>query len=277
MPGPRLLVCLAVCALLPVSLVAQQSTSSTNPATSDPQAVAVIQKSLAALTNGVSVSDVTLTGTVRRVAGSEDETGTATVTALAVGDSKLSLNFPSGPRSELRNPASTSPSGVAAGAWSGPDGTLHAMAAQNLFTDATWFFPAFTAANLISVSQGYVLTYGGLVTHDGQNDLRVSAAEPFPSLAGGPAQPLMQHLTRMDLYFDPSSFLPVALAFDMHPDNDASTDIPAEILFSDYQTVSGATIPMRVQQFLNNGLDLDFQFSSAVLNSGLSASDFTIE
>jgi hypothetical protein len=52
-----------------------QSTS-TPPATSDPQA--------AALTGGATVTDVTLTGLARRTANSDDETGSATLEATAV-------------------------------------------------------------------------------------------------------------------------------------------------------------------------------------------------
>jgi hypothetical protein len=82
MPGPRLLVCVGVCSLFSLPLFAQQTSSTTSPPTaSDPQAVALVQKSLAALTNGVQVTDVMLSGTARRIAGSDDETGTATLEA----------------------------------------------------------------------------------------------------------------------------------------------------------------------------------------------------
>jgi hypothetical protein len=99
----RLLILLSCLAPLAYSVSAQQAATTIPPTTSDPQAVALVQRSLTALTGGAPVTDVTLTGTARRIAGSDDETGTATLTATAAGDSKLSLNFPSGPRTEIRN------------------------------------------------------------------------------------------------------------------------------------------------------------------------------
>ncbi len=95
--GPLLLLCL-ICS---VSASAQQSTSTSAAPTSDPQAVALVHRSLAELTGGVAVTDVTLTGTAHRIAGSDDETGTATLEATSAGDSRVDLLFPSGNRTEI--------------------------------------------------------------------------------------------------------------------------------------------------------------------------------
>src|ERR1039458_1626191 len=100
----QLAVLLLLCPLIPVSLAAQVLTS-TGPSSvaSDPQAVSLLQKSLAAQTGGLPLTDVTLTGTARRIAGSDDETGTATLKATSAGDSRIDLSFPSGERVEIRN------------------------------------------------------------------------------------------------------------------------------------------------------------------------------
>src|SRR5260221_1901006 len=97
---------------------------------SSPQAVQYLQRALSALNANTPVSDVTLTGTAKRIAGSDDETGTATLKAV-VGASRIDLNLSSGPRSEIQNISGASP----AGTWSGPDGVAHAMAFHNLLTD----------------------------------------------------------------------------------------------------------------------------------------------
>jgi hypothetical protein len=86
----------------------------------------------------------------------------------------------------------------------------------------------------------------------------------------------MAHLSQMDFFLDATTFLPVATTFNIHPDDDAGLDIPIEARFSDYRTVSGAQIPFHVQKFLNNGLILDLQFATAVLNTGLTASQFQV-
>ena len=303
MRTPRLPLVLLACLVVPGSLSAQQSSSSSTtsvaPATSDPQAVALVQSALEALTDGVTVNDVTLTGTAQRIAGSDDETGTATVKGTALGDSRVDLSLQSGNRSEVRSHAAVPlpgilPAGVpapvaqtpqSAGVWSDSDGTLHGMAGHNIMTAATWFFPTLTLENIAS-AQNYVLAYVGQETRNGATVLHVSASQQVPQLAQnssssgypGPSpaqfQGLMQHLSRMDFYIDPNSSLPIELDFNSHPDNNASIDIATEILFSNYQKVGGVLVPLHVQKYLNNSLVLDLQLTDATINSGLSASVF---
>jgi hypothetical protein len=257
-----------------MSLWAQQATPTSNsPTTSDPQAVALLRQAFAVLTGGVPVSDVTLTGTARRIAGSDDETGTATLTAMATGSSKLNLSLPSGANIEIRNSAPSGQTPQPAGAWSGPDGVLHAMTQQNVMTDATWFFPALTAGSISS--QGFQLSYLGQETHNGLSALHVAVCQIFPGLAQVP--PLLQHLTQMDVYLDPTTSVPVALDFNVHPDDNSAVDIPVEIRFSSYREVNGIEVPFHVQKYLNDGLVLDLQFNNAVLNSGLTAASFQLQ
>jgi hypothetical protein len=80
----------------------------------------------------------------------------------------------------------------------------------------------------------------------------------------------------MDFFLDATTLVPAAATFNIHPDNDAGRDIPIEVQFSDYRTVNGVQIPFHVQKFLNNGLILDLQFSSAAVNTGLSATAFAV-
>jgi len=85
----------------------------------------------------------------------------------------------------------------------------------------------------------------------------------------------MQRLSKVELYVDAATYFPVSVNFNLHPDDDALVDIPAEIQFSDYRNVSGSQYPFRVQKFVNNSLLLDLQFQTATLNTGLTATTFT--
>lgn len=246
-------------------VLAQQS-ATPNPQSS-PQAVTLLQQSLAALTGGKSIADITLAGTARRIAGSDDESGTATLRALAGTGARLDLSLSSGPRTELRNVSGPEP----AGSWSGPDAVSHAISGHNLFTDPGWF-PAFAISSALSAPNA-VSTYIGPETRDGQSVIHITASQQFPTLSGHSAS-LTQHLTQTEIFLDPTTNLPVALAFNTHPDNDAGLDIPVETRFSDYRSINGTQIPFHVQKFLNNTLLLDLQFQSATLNSGLSAAAF---
>jgi hypothetical protein len=277
--------------LIPASVSAQQSTSppAAAPLVSDPQAVSLLQRSLIVQVGTAQVTDVTLTGTARRIAGSDDESGTVALRASAAGGSRIDLNFTTGNRSEIRNPSGipladsvppgvpepTNPASQPVGAWSGTDGVLHGAPNHNLMTDPAWFFPVFTVANL-NASANYALSYIGPETLNGQPVVQISATQPSSDTRPGIAA-LAQHLTQMDIYLDSATLEPVALSFNTHPDNNALVDIAVSVVFSDYRAVNGVQVPFHVQKYLNGGLVLDVQLSSATFNSGLAESTFAIQ
>ena len=247
---------------IPQLTVAQQTASSST------QASQLLQKSLAALQGNTSLNDVTLSGTARRIAGSDDETGTATFKGLAVTSSRVDLSLPSGARSEIRTVSKNCP----VGSWIGPDGVSHPVANHNLSTDPGWF-AAFTLASVLS-AQNVVVTEIGTETRNGQSVIHLSTG--LLTQGGGDVAKLAQHLSQTDIFLDANTLLPSAFTFNTHPDSNAFLDLPIEIRFSDYRSVNGIQIPFHVQKFLNNSLILDLQFQTAVLNTGLSAADFSV-
>jgi hypothetical protein len=278
----RPLTVLFVFALLSIPLLAQTAAT---PTTSDPQAVSLLQKSLAALTGGATVADVTLTGSAHRIVGSDDETGTAMLIALAPGYSKVSLSLNGGPRVEIRRQATPQPGALSPdaalpsqttqppGAFSGPDGALHQMPPNDMLTDPTWFFPALTLARL-SQSGSYVFSFVGQETVNGQAVVHLTAMlSTAPSMPPALAE-LLRRLSRIDIYLDATTSLPVEFSFAVHPDNNPSRDVLSQIEFSNYRIVGGVQVPCRVQRYLNYGLTLDLQFSSAIVNSGIDAAQF---
>jgi hypothetical protein len=256
-----LVVCLAF--FLSLSVSAQQTASSS------PQALALLQNSLAALTGGQPISDITLSGTARRIAGSDDESGPAMYRAIPTAN-RLDLTLSGGARTEIFNFTTPPP----AGSWSGPDGVSHPLAPHNLMNQAS-AIPAFTLAAL-TPAQNFVLLLVGQEVKNGHSVYHLSASQQYPQMSGNTAS-LAQHLAQMDVFLDASTYLPVALDFSIHPDNDAGLDIPVELLFSNYQAVSGVRLPFHVQKFLNNSLLLDLQFTSAQLNTGLPPSLFNVQ
>src|SRR5438105_476968 len=228
---------------LVIPLFAQQTAAPATP--SSPQALTLLQQSLAALTGGQSITDVTLSGTARRIAGSDDETGTASFKALAGTGSRVDLTLSSGNRSEIRNISGPAP----AGAWSGPDGVTHPISYHNLLTDIG-LFPAFTLASFLN-SPNAVVTNLGTETKDGVSVTHLSAYQQPANITGDTAN-LLQRLSQMDIFLDASTNLPAAFDFRTHADNNALLDIPSEIRFTDYRPINGAHVPFHIQKFLNN-------------------------
>jgi hypothetical protein len=243
-----------------------QSTSTT---TSSPQAATLLAQSTKLLTGSGAVSDVTLTGTVEWIAGSDPELGTAVYKAVS-GAHRIDLSFRNGTRSEIVSTLS----GIYSGSWIGLDGVSHAMANQNLMSDAGWF-PAFTLGNLISATNT-VLTYAGPETRDGASVIHISACQVFPNLSSRTSG-LTQHLTQVEIYLDATTSLPVSYVFNSHPDDNALLDIPTEIRYSNYQNVAGAQVPLRVQRYMNNNLLTDLQFQNTSLNTGLTVTQITAQ
>jgi hypothetical protein len=217
-------VSLLVLIALAKSATAQQAAASSS------QANALLQQSLAALTGGHPLTDVTLSGTARRIAGSDDESGTAVLKAIAAGASRMDLTLPGGNRSEVLNTSTTDP----AGAWSGPDGVSHSIAYHNLLTAPAWFFPSFPIAS--GLSAGYLATYIGHETRNGQavEHLMVSRA---PTTVAPPGALSFQHLSQVDFFLDSTTLLPAAITFNVHPDNNALLNIPVETIWQGTLTI----------------------------------------
>jgi hypothetical protein len=252
--------------LLFCSLVARQAIAAPQAVVRDPQALTLISSSLKALTGQAAVNDATLQATASYVAGSDQESGAATLTALGNQESLVQLNLSSGSRQEIRNGP--------AGAWSGPDGTAHSMAIHNCWTDGSWFLPTLTLEAVLADPQ-LAVAYLGPDASKGRPLLHLQVARVLPGQSAS-VTALILRLSAMDIYFDPQSFLPVVLDFNTHPDSDAGTNIPVEIQFGNFQNTSGALVPFHIQKYLQGTLTLDLVVTKVAINSGVPQSEFAI-
>lgn len=250
--------------------VPSQLQTTTPTQNSDPQAIALAAKAIAALSGGTPITDVTLTGTVTRTAGADVETGSVTMKALGTVNSRIDLSTTAGTRSEIRTNASGSPQG----AWIGLDGTSHAMAYHNCMTDAVWFFPVFSILSQ-AASANTLASYIGQETRNGASVQHLHFTQPF-SAANDP-NGFLTSLTGEDIYLDATSFLPVAVIFNTHADNDALTNFTVEVDFSNYQASGSSQAPMEIQELLNNSPLLNIAIQTVTLNSGLTTSIFAIQ
>jgi hypothetical protein len=232
-------------------------------------ATTTLQQSLAVLVGNTALSDITLSGSARRIAGSDDETGSGVLKALASGARRVDLSFSSGQFSEASD-FSTRPKG----SWCGPDRASRPIAFHNLLSEPVWFFPSLAISKQLS-SADYVATYVGEEIRDDQTVEHISVFQKalFPN---PPGDGLYEHLTQVDFYVDAKTLLPVILTFNLHPDDNALADIPIEVRLSDYRLVGGLRVPYHIEKLLNGTLILDFQVESVAVNSGLSASAFSL-
>jgi len=252
--------------LFTISTVAGLATAQNTP-TSDPQALSMAAQTVASLSGGLAISDLTLSGNASWVAGSDKESGTVTLLAKGFSESRVDLNLSGGTRSEIRNANGS----LNAGNWIGIDGVSHAISPHNCLTDATWFFPALGTLAAVKASSSLVLSYIGL------ENVQQTSLQHIRSQTYNTSWPAAKQLSAIDFYLDSQTFLPTVVTFSEHPDHDETVNIAVEVMFSDYRNVSGATIPFHIQRYVNNSLALDIQVTSAIVNSGIPDSQFTLQ
>ena len=253
-------------ALVLFSLSAVCALSQAVAHTSDPLAVSLAQQSVAALTGGLPVIDVTLSANVTSIAGPDNETGTGIFAAQGRGNSRIDLKLSQGTLSEVRSVSD----GIPTGAWAknGASATPHAQ--HNCWTDAAWFFPAVSSLTQ-SANPRFVFKYVGQEQLNGISVQHISVFQANPSDTKG----IFQRLSTTDFYLSTTSLLPIALRFNGHADNDMNTNLSNEILFANYQPVNGVRVPFHFQRLINGVVVLDATVTNAVFNTGLPASTFS--
>ncbi len=249
-----------------IALISAPTNAQTTAPVRDPQALNLISSSLAAMTGGAALNDVTLKANVSYAAGSDVEKGTAILVGHVNQESNMQLTLSGGIRQEIRN----GPAGV----WSGPDATVHSISTHNCFTDATWFFPALTLEAIANNPQVSV-SYLGPDSSKGVTFLVLEVALVPPGQSASVFAPF-QSLSTMEIYFDPKLLLPVVLDFYTHPDVDATRDLCVEILFGNYQNSNGWLAPFHIQKYFQTSLLLDLTVTNVLVNSGVPDSTFTL-
>jgi hypothetical protein len=232
----------------------------------DPVALGLANQALVRLSGGTSLTDVTLQVTVSFYGGGTQETGTGTFYAIGDSQSKLVLNLSNGTQTEVRNGQ--------AGAWVFQNGSVFLEAAHNCWVDATWFFPGLIFTNVSGNTQSALINLGSQ-TWSGSPVSQIQTYQAPPG-HNATVSGVIQSLSAETVSLDPVSGLPLAIDFNLHSDSDATTNVPAEIQFSNYQSVSGMSVPFHVQKYVGGQLLLDVTLTSVTVNSGLSPTLFAI-
>jgi hypothetical protein len=230
------------------------------------------------MTGVTAPQDVTLEAMAAWTAGSAEESGSATIELKGAHESSLTLSLPSGQRKEIRNFGALSGANVSStappGAWAGADSVWHAESLHNCWTDASWYFPAFTLQVALQ-DPTISLVYAGTDTFNGAPAYHLVLYRTLPGQSPGTTA-IVQRLSTVHVYLDAVSDLPLGLRFDLHPDKNAGLDIPVEIHFSNYKAFSGIQIPVHITQFLQGSPLLDLQVGSVQVNSGLADGTFAM-
>ncbi|MGH9572021.1 MAG: hypothetical protein ACRD40_00610 [Candidatus Acidiferrales bacterium] len=241
--------------------------------TASTQASDLLQQSLAAQTGGVPLADITLSGNVTFIHGTQTESGPMTLTALAVGTTRVEFDLPSGTRAEVWSKTKSVP--VTSGTGPNASGTEPAGGSLAM-PSPSWFSPALLTPLLSGT--GYANSYIGSEMRNGAAVQHLSVwqtagqGRPMPALAA-------RQQTQSDIYLDPATFLPVSMVFQIRPHPQPGKPLsirarpaPEEVRFSDYREFQGRRMPFHIQLFLgpppHQQEIMDLTISSAALNTG---------
>jgi hypothetical protein len=223
------------------------------------QQTATPQSALASALAGLGAANIqgsSLSGNAELIAGTTDATGSFTASCAVNGSSQLQLQLSSASSTETRQITG----GVPTGNWVDSQSVKHSMAIHNLYTPESWFCPHIALSRLLQNSS-LAIQFVGNESKNGASVAHYSLAATAPDTAM--LDVLQAHLTQTDIYLDPATLRPVALDFNIHPDNNALIDIPVEIRFSNYTNMNGVWIPSTVERYVNSTLTLTLQVASA--------------
>ncbi len=207
-----------------------------------------------------SLRDVTMSGTAAWHMGSDDEKGTVTLKATRDGKSRMDLALGSDNRSEVRVNDLKDPHSFLL-----TEGKWKESAVHNSWSDANWFFPAFSAA---AVGAEHGFTSASIGGDSLRAQLNYEGKHPDSTK-------LIKILSITDFDLDSATALPTRIRWTTHPEDDLNRCIPFEVRYSDYRDVKGVKVPFHIERYFNGTLQLEITVSSVDLNPGLSASEFS--
>ncbi|MGA2300799.1 MAG: hypothetical protein ABSG77_08915 [Candidatus Acidiferrum sp.] len=227
----------------------------------DPQAVALLQKSVAVM--GVLPSDSRASGDITIVAGSLTQLGTiqiltrgTTQTSVAVqaGTANWSVIYSAGQANRIEA------------------GTTSVLSVERSASSQSLHFP-------LPFIYGLLSNPDSSLQYIGQESLGSSAVNHIRVQNTFASQPLWQSLsefTMADIWLDVSTELPAKISLVRRDGGGSAPKIPISISYSNYQTVSGVQYPFTIQEFVTGTLWTTTTIQSVSFNTGLTDANFPV-
>ena len=227
--------------------------SSPNPA---PDPATVISQ-IAASFSSAPIQTVQLTGTAQAYAGSDQPAGTFSYQIKSTGERTLRLDIGDLSRTDITGTFGDFTACKRIDA----SGVSHTVADHNCALPLDWVLPVVglqLQAAKLSASVAEVTDVTGASLQKLTLQRPVKEGSKF-------AIQMAKHLTDMEFQVDPVSMSLKSISFTEHPEQDASTDFPVEIRYSDYRDINGVKLPFHVQKYVRGGLTLDLQAENATI------------
>lgn len=230
---------------------------------SDPQAVAVMQRSLQAM-GGIPPSDSSASGTVQLVGGSQSLSGTIQILTKGVAQTLELVTTDLGEQSTVFSNGSASET---------TNGTITTLSLEIAVTSQSCYFPLplFTQlANDVDTRIAFV----GAETLNGSQTYHLRMWDSF---ASQPDYQDLASLTTRDIWIDTTSALPLKISFVRKPAHGAVAGTAVEVLLTNYQTFGGLLYPTSIRTSRSGVPWANISIQSVSFNNGLTDSNFAVK
>jgi hypothetical protein len=230
-------------------------------ATSDPQAVGILAKAMAALGSTLPASSEA-TGTVVRTLGTKTDTGTIKILTLGKSQSVEEIDLPD-------SVEKTTYAGYVAAMGDGASQQL--LPSTIAVVSQTAYFPLALLANAV-LSPDSSFQYVGLETAEGISSQHIRVWSTFAS------KPYLQKFAKYsvrDLWIDSVSNLPRRISFTQSAAI-GGPPVVVDIELSNYRNFGGVLYPTLIQKSLNGTPQLAITIESVNFNVGLADALFAI-
>jgi len=264
MRRPLAVAILVVFSVLPVSVLARQSAQTPTVPTRDPQAIAILNRSLAAMGGqGIAaIQDTVVKGTVSSLGNQDPTTGDVTITTkgtsmirtdAAGGGKNSSVIFNSG--REMRD--------LGRGWQKAPSGNANQKRIEHL--------PALMLAYEV-VRNELSAEYVGEESIAGRAVFHLRLARV--SNMGNASDETFTRNSRMDVFLDAQTYLITKISYLLLSEIDLRLGMPVDIYYDDYRVMNGLAVPFHQRYFFNGQPTNQLQLTSVAVNQGTPDSKF---
>lgn len=229
----------------------------------DPQAVAIVQQSVAAMASAPP-TDSSATGTVTIVEGSTTQSGTLQILTLGTAQTSETLTLPGGTRTVVYSNGSAKETN---------DAQSTNPPLETVVTDQCPDFPLpllLAALNNSDVAFRYI-------GQESLNGVAVGHIQVWNTFASNSHLQNLTPFSQKDIWFDSTSALPLKITYSRRAGGGAVPAIPVEIDFSSYTNVSGVLYPFQITKSFNGTPWQTISIQSVSFNTGLTAAQFQVQ
>ncbi len=229
----------------------------------DPQAVAILQQSLAAMGGSVPTDSVA-TGTIVVVAGSTTETGTIRILSRGADQSSEQIHTTTGNRAVIYSRGFANETRGT---------TVNSLQMELVVSSQSPDFPLPLFVGALSNSD-FAFQYVGQETLDGSPVQHIRFWNTFSS------KPRLQKVAEFsvkDVWVDAASGLPRKLSYDRRAGGGSAPRIPVAIFFSDYRNIGGVLYPFLIKKSYNGTPWTTITIQNVAFNTGLTDANFPVQ